>query len=748
MSAHRVYIEKILIFWRRVKTQETRIVPDQLIVVGEQWNAATSSFVRLVGPWWRPVLVFACLLEAALFAEVEVIPSMDHPGDQKICVLQDLLAHSKRDDGQGVAVVCEASSLSFLSIMLKKTKVLNPTFLPEENALAAGEVLAGWERRGSQGVLLLSDHLLSSLPFLPSTVTTLVNWDLPVLSKKAFSLRLTTLLAAMTRQESGLQLVLLLGAQELGRPIISLLPWLSRTSALSNSALLNLATTARANLPPAPVCQRLADQGKCERQCCQHNHDIFDEELTSAGPGEGDEILFDVVEVESPVTYWVKLWGDRSQRIGASTAVRIARYLNKAGNTGIGKLEVGLQVAVMHEGYACRGVLTRIEERDNFQATVVTLRLIDSGRTHCFSVGDLHGLPPHLQSPCLPPAVLRVTVAGLKPAEDEVAWGSECFREVGGYLGRVAVLGRDALCRGRVIRIGKDRLFLDRCELLVRQHHVNSWVQLWETRACLLRDKWAEPQQKGALFDNLDSLSHECDSKLTCSTSVSKQGMGGPSPGELPTDKPCHVFISELFSPHIIFVQRADLLPKLCALRERMASDAPRLAERDEEWAPEVGEYVLVQKEDLAWERATVNELGGKVSLFLVDTGENMEVEMGQIFHCPPHFQVDPAFAVPCSLSSVAPFPGTTWSIEAGDFLFEMTTTRTGDVDEPFLVNCSAVNAESGHYQVSLAIVGKDDFDLDLARALVKREYAMWSSQAMGRDASCDSIRADLAEVI
>ena len=151
---------------------------------------------------------------------------------------------------------------------------------------------------------------------------------------------------------------------------------------------------------------------------------------------------------------------------------------------------------------------------------------------------------------------------------------------------------------------------------------------------------------------------------------------------------------------------------------------------------------MLVQKEDLAWERAIVNELGGKVSLFLVDTGENMEVEMGEIFHCSPHFQVDPAFAVPCSLSSVAPFPGTTWSIEAGDFLFEMTIT--GDVDEPFLVNCSAVNAESGHYQVSLAIVGKDD--LDLAEALVKREYAMWSLQAMGRDASCDSIETDLAD--
>ena len=739
LAAHRVHIEQVLIFWRRVKPQEARGAPHQLVVVGEQWNAATSSFVELVAPRWRPVLVFASLLEAAVFFEVQVIPSMHHSDDQKISSLQDLLLH-KQDDGQGVVVVCQASSLSRLEIMLKKAKDLNPTLLPEQNALAAGEMLAGWERRGSQGVLLLPDHLLSSLPFLPSTVTTLVNWDLPILSKKAFSLRLTTLLAAMTRQESGLRLVLLLGPQELGRPMLSLLSWLSR-AAPSDSAVLDLAaTSARENLPSAPVCQGLAEQGKCGKQCCQHDHDIFGaQELNSAAPGEGGEILFDVLEVESPVTYWVKLWGDHTQRSGASTAVRIARYLNEAGNRGIEKLEVGVQVAVVHEGYACRGVVTGIEEGAHFQPAIVTLRLIDSGRAHCASAGDLHRLPPHLQSPCLPSAALRVTVAGLKPAEDEESWGSECLREVGGYLGRVAVLGRDALCRGRVIRTGKDRLFLDRCELLVQQHHVNSWVQLWETRSCLLRNKWAEPQQRGAVFDNL-----KCHSEFACSRSSSKPGLGRSSAGELPTHEPCQVFISELFSPHLIFVQRADLLPRLSALRERIASDfAPRLMERDERWTPEEGECVLVQKEDLGWERATVIELGGKVRLLLVDTGEQIEVKREEIFHCPSHFRVDPAFAVPCSLARVSPFPGPTWSIEAGDFLFEITRRR--DVDEPSLVYCSAVNTKSGGYQVRLSLVG--EVDLDLSEALVEREYAKWSLEAVTRDATFDSIETDFVSM-
>ena len=726
LSTHRVHIEQMLIFWRRRKSQEG--VPDQLVVVAEQWDAATSSFVALVGPRWRPVLVFACLLEAALFSSVEVTPSIHHSDDQKIRSLQDLLIQ-KHNDGQSVVVVCKASSMPHLAILAQKTKGLNPTFLPEQNALAAGEMLAAWERGGSQGVLLLPDHLISSLPFLPSTVTTLVNWDLPMLSKKAFSLRLTMLLSAMIGKEAGLHLVLLLGPQELGRPLLSLLPWLSRSTLPSNSALLHLAaTSARANLPPAPVCQGLAEQGKCAKQFCQHDHDIFGKQaLNSPGLGEGDEIQFDVLEVESPVTYWVKLWGDHFQRSGASTAVRIARYLNEAGNAGIcrEKLEVGVQVAVMHEGYACRGVVTKIE------ASMVTLHLMDSGRTHCFSAGDLVGLPSYLQSPCLPSAAVRVTVAGLKPAEDEESWGSECLREVGGYLGRAAVLGRDALCRGRVLRTGKDRLFLDRCELLVWQHQVNCWVQLWETRACLLRDSWAEPQQKGVLVDHLDSLVQEFRKNSGSSGNSSKPRMWcRPSAGQLPTDEPCTVVISELFTPDLIFVQRVDLLPRLCALRENLASEAPRL-ERYKALTPKEGECVLVHMEGLGWERAIVIELDDKVSLLLVDTGESVEVEREDILKCPSHFQVEPAFAVPCSLSRVTPFPGPAWSTEAGDFLFEQT--RTGDVDQPSPVSCIADNTKSDGYQVSLTIAGEKD--LDLAEALVRREYATWSPEAVKTDA-------------
>ena len=715
LAAHRVHIEETLLVWRRSKSRVARGVPDQLIVVGERWDAATSSFVSLVGPRLRPVSVFACLLEAALSSKVAVTPSIHQSEEEKICFLQDVLLR-QHDDGQGVVVVCEASFMSDLAVLLKKAKgFINPIVLPE-NALAAGEMLAAWEGRGSQGVLLLPDHLLSSLPFLPSTVTTLVSWDLPLLSKKAFSLRLTMLLPAMMRQEES-RLLMLLGPQELGRPLVSLLPWLYRASP-SNSDLLDLAaTSARENLPSAPMCWRLAERGKCSKQWCPDDHQLFvKQENHLACFDEGDEIQFDVLEVDSPVTYWIKLWGDQCQRSRASTAVRISRYLKEAGNAVISReeLKVGGQVALMHEGYACRGFIRGVEEGH------VNLQLMDSGRKHCAQAGDLHKLPSHLQSPSLPPAAVKVTVAGLKPAEEEESWGTECLREVGGYLGRAAVLGRDALCRGRVLRRAKDRLFLDRCELLVWQHHVDAWVQLWETRACLLRDKWAEPQQKGAfLVGDLVSLSQQLHtkSKLFCTSNASKPCTRRPVAGELNTGQPCTVVISEIFSPGFVFVQQADLLTRLYALRERMASYAPG-NERDESWTPEEGECVLVRKAGQGLERAKVVETADRVNLFLVDVGETIELGREDVFRCPPHFKVDPAFAVPCSLSRVSPFPGPNWSKEAGDFLFEMTrTTTAADVDQPTLIECTAVKTISGVYQINL----------DLEEALVTQGFAKWN---------------------
>ena len=470
----------------------------------------------------------------------------------------------------------------------------------------------------------------------------------------------------------------------------------------------------------------MAEFGQCGKEQCLKDHAIFEDHERKSR--EDIEVNFDVLEVESPCTYWVQLWGPSHQKSCARTAIKLSRYFTEEQNTRItsDELEVGLQVALRHKGYVCRGVVTEIEEDDRYSPqTNVNVQLIDSGSRITVLSQDLHVLPPDLQSPRLPSSVVKVTVAGLQPAEREDSWGRECLREVSGYLGRAAVLGRDAFCRGRVLKTGKDRLFLDRCELLVWQHLVNAWVQLWETKSCLIRDNWAEPQQKGIIHDLIESLSSKPHKISQTPSGVIPLKSLWLKKSELPLNQPCLVVVSELFSPSLIFVQRADSLPRLKSLKADMAREGPRL-EREER-AVKPGEFVVVQRSDSVWERATVMESSiEKVNLFQIDTGENIEAERESIFHCPYRFQEEPAFAIACSLSQVLPFPDTTcWSSEAGDFLYELTRTENGD--QPTFINCIAVNLKSGKYQVRL-IVGEN---MGVAETLVDHEYAKWDCEVV-----------------
>ena len=42
------------------------------------------------------------------------------------------------------------------------------------------------------------------------------------------------------------------------------------------------------------------------------------------------------------------------------------------------------------------------------------------------------------------------------------------------------------VCRGRVVAKAGDRLWLDMCQLMIRQEQIKRWVCLWETRSSKL----------------------------------------------------------------------------------------------------------------------------------------------------------------------------------------------------------------------------------------------------------------------
>ena len=252
MDIHRAQIEQTLLQWKTSK--KAKGAPDQLVVVGEQWNGATSSFVNVIGSRWRPVLIFSCLLEASIYSSIVVTPVLYQSDEQKIFALQDRL-HNEHEIGQGVVVVCEDSSLPNLKALLKRRQNTSQVrFLEGECALTAGKMINAWERHGCPGVLVVPDLVCLDLPFLPSSVVRVVCFDLPLLSKKTFSSRLSLLLAGMARQEPGLHLDLLLGLRQLNRPLLSLLPWLHRAAPQHRSLLEAVANLVRANLPPVQGC--------------------------------------------------------------------------------------------------------------------------------------------------------------------------------------------------------------------------------------------------------------------------------------------------------------------------------------------------------------------------------------------------------------------------------------------------------------------------------------------------------------
>ena len=184
---------------------------------------------------------------------------------------------------------------------------------------------------------------------MPEAAATLVHWDLPAHSRKVFSLRLLPLLPAMRRRQ-GLQVRLLLGPAELGRPLASLLPWLARSSPPTPALL---AAGRRAAQAP---CVTMAEQGRCGRPGCLASHE-WGVERTGGVPDVGDEVQFEVSEVVSAVTYWVRMAGVEEDKAAARRRLRMAVYYGGKVATREEVVELGREVAVVR-GDVCRAQVT------------------------------------------------------------------------------------------------------------------------------------------------------------------------------------------------------------------------------------------------------------------------------------------------------------------------------------------------------------------------------------------------------
>lgn len=156
LELHHALVGQVVVAWRRVRAAGAR-APDQVIVVGETWGAATRALLQLVGPRWRPVVLVAALLEAAIYSSVTLSPSLHTSDEGKVEELQRLV----RAQPRGLVVACRSLACQQVAAAIRE---VGEAVGVAGSALVAREEVAMWGRRGSRGALVLGDHLLDCLP--------------------------------------------------------------------------------------------------------------------------------------------------------------------------------------------------------------------------------------------------------------------------------------------------------------------------------------------------------------------------------------------------------------------------------------------------------------------------------------------------------------------------------------------------------------------------------------------------------
>ena len=251
--------------------------------------------------------------------------------------------------------------------------------------------------------------------------------------------------------------------------------------------------------------------------------------------------------------------------------------------------------------------------------------------------------------------------------------------------------------------------------LLLFSCYLSRWVSLWETTSSLVEGGWAIPHPSPILLLPPPPV---VPSPVVASPPLTPQP-ARVRPGHLPLGSFFTVVVSEVVSPSLLYLQRAEQLSSMAVLNGELSSWAAG-RELEEGWRPEQGQVVLVQDQE-GWERAQVTEvLEQGVELFLPDTGERL-VTTSSLLPCPPHLLRLPAQAVACALQGVIPLSGGEWGEEAGETLF---THSRDPCDLPLVMVCQARRAGGG-LEVRLVdtLGGRDR---DLGEELVCRGLACW----------------------
>ena len=763
-------VGEIIVSWRKQRNKQDYGLPDQMIMVLEKWNTAVEQFTKtFIVESSSPVVVLANLLEAVIYGKVKIVPAFVTELSEKVEKFKQIV--NERDRTRRMIICCkDMKTTKMLGMMVaemgEKATVLNS----DQDMYDVRSMFERW-LDSPFSPLVVSDKTLPSLSMTGADRgTVLVHWDVPTDSKTSFSLRFIFIKSGVQSIFSSVpaqpvQVHLLLGPED-AASLNTIIPFLRRAGAdipdqleLFHNAV-SLTKAKQTLVAGSPLCSMLITTGFCTDKAegkCQERHFLHTE--LDCPPAEDKcegVIKFMVVRVETPVMYWVRMQDLKKSKLYQKLVLGMARHYAKPDSRKqLTVLERGKLVAAAgSDGVYRRARLEEMVYKVRGQIQYldrVEVFTLDCGEKETVKPCDLSSLPDEFGVEEYPPAVTKVVVGGIMAMDRDKDWGMQASMYVSSMMEGQG--DREVVCRGKVLLHMSDIVWLDRCQVMVRQPTLGKFVCTFETRAWLIKEGFAITNKKHMelLFKMADSASIPrpvlVDESLDMSMVEEGQEVKTRT-AFLPEKELVSVYMSECLDPAHFYVHRMQFMESLNRLERDITDWVENEWVKNYNFKPKEGEIVVVRcDEDSMYARARVEKVLGARQMeeegaeprvediskvFMVDTGVTMEVSVSNMAECKVEFvERMPFQAILCTLAHVKPV-GKEWSKEAGDIFFDLT--REGETDEALVVHCAVVEKDMDKYRVNL----KNEFEVNLAQELVDGGFAEWLDSSV--ESSFDTI--------
>ena len=171
--------------------------PGQLVALAERWSPALGQLCTGALRKRGGAVLFTSMLEAAVYGEVQILPTFSETEGQKDGEIKDVV---EREEGRLVLCCQDTATAGHLERLLL---LHGPVVLEEGSSPAQlSQQLEDWRTSSPAPPLLVMDAALELLPLPQGPLAvagplTLVHWDLPSSNRKAFSKRFRLVRAAV-----------------------------------------------------------------------------------------------------------------------------------------------------------------------------------------------------------------------------------------------------------------------------------------------------------------------------------------------------------------------------------------------------------------------------------------------------------------------------------------------------------------------------------------------------------------------